>query len=191
MRLAIPFALLLMVPTSPYAQSRLIERIDVRNAGIYDVEIARTTDDKNLVGGKKNIVSNRRNLQVTATVPARVCVSFGFEYVLLGTPTGAEVPVRMVTRFPAVGVRNPETGVTTYHHETVVLRTIGHVHFRSYTLEKEWEVVPGIWTFELWYGDRKLADRSFTLSQSCGEECDQRHGMACGSAIAFATPLPE
>lgn len=189
MRLAIPFLLLLMAPTGPYAQSQLVERADVTRWGIYDVQIVGATADKNLAGGSMNVVAKRRHVRETTTIFARVCTSFGFEYVLVGAPNDAAVPIRMVTRFPGQGVHNPETGVTTYEHETLVRRTIGQIHFRSYTLENDWEVVPGVWTFELWHGDRKLVDRSFTLSRACGEECDRinRDGQACESRIALAS----
>jgi hypothetical protein len=79
----------------------------------------------------------------------------------------------MVTKFPSKGILNPETGKTVHRSEAVVHRAIGRTHFRSYTLDEPWAVVPGTWTFELWYRDRKLVEQSFTLVQPCSNDCDR------------------
>lgn len=194
MRLAITISVLvLMISTGLLAQAHHIDRVDITNLGRYDVEIAKTIDDKYLAGGRQNVVADRKNVELTATIAARLCVSFGFEYVLVGTPTNIDVPIRMVTRFPVAGVRNPETGLTTNRHEAIVLRTIGRLHFRSYTLENEWEVVPGTWTFELWDNDRKLVERSFVLTRNCDDNCDHvdRDRVACDRRIALAARSQE
>jgi hypothetical protein len=85
----------------------------------------------------------------------------------------------MVTKFPRAGLHDPQTNETIYRNETVVTRSIGKLHFRSYTLEEQWELVPGVWTFELWSHDRKLGEQSFTLIASDRPEpsrrsCDER-----------------
>lgn len=194
MRLAIPILLLLLtVSTKPLARPHHIDRVDVTNWGRYDLEIAKTIDAPHLAGRRQNLVVDRKNLELTATIAARLCVSFGFEYVLVGTPANVDVPIKMVTRFPAAGVRNPETGLMTHQHEAIVMRTIGQLHFRSYTLEKEWEVVPGTWTFELWDNDRKLVERSFILTRNCHDNCDHIDGdrVACDRRIALAARSQE
>ena len=189
MRLAIPITLLLLTASSKLlAQPHHIDRVDVTNWGRYDLEIAKAIDAPHLAGRRQNVVADRKNLELTATIAARPCVSFGFEYVLVGTPTNVDVPIKMVTHFPAAGVRNPETGLTTHRHEAIVMRKIGQLHFRSYTLEREWEVVPGTWTFELWDNDRKLVERSFMLTRNCDDNCDRTDGdqAACDRKIALA-----
>jgi hypothetical protein len=40
---------------------------------------------------------------------------------------------------------------------------IGTTQFRSYVLDNDWEVVPGVWIFQVWYQGRKLAEQKFTL----------------------------
>lgn len=189
MRLAIPISLLLLTVSSGLlAQPHHIDRVDIINWGRYDVEIAKTIDDRYLAGGRQNVVADRKNLELTATIAARLCVSFGLEYVLVGTPTNVDVPIKMVTRFPVGGVRNPDTGLVTHRHEAIVMRTIGQLHFRSYTLEREWEVVPGTWTFELWDNDRKLVERSFMLTRNCDDNCDRIDSdhAACDRKVALA-----
>ena len=40
---------------------------------------------------------------------------------------------------------------------------IGSVHWRGYGFDQRWEIVPGVWTIEIWQGDRKLLEHSFTI----------------------------
>jgi hypothetical protein len=134
-----------------------------------------------------------RHIESTSVIPARRCVSFGFEYLILGTPSGADIPIKMITRFPEQGLRNPETGKTTDRNETRVGRRVGQRHFRAYTLEQSWEVVLGTWTFELWYGDRKLAEQSFKLVDPCPEGCQEPvmpDESACERSLISIAPAP-
>lgn len=166
MRIVVAILTVLLGPCGVYAQSPVVQCAEVRNLGIYELEIEKEINDKNLAEGSWNVVTNIRNIRTTATVPAQLCTSFGFEYVILGAPRGAEVSLRMVTRFPNQGLYNPDTRLTTYGHETLVKRTIGKPHFRSYTIEKRWEAVLGVWTFELWYRGKKLLEQRFTLVEA-------------------------
>ena len=172
MRIAAALLLLLFAASSLHAQSLSVQGIDIKNRGIYEIEVQKKIDDKNLVGSHRTIVTNIKRLQTTTNIPARLCITFGLEYRIAGAPSGAEVPIKMVTRFPKQGLYNPDTKQTAYRDETLVNRTIGKAHFRSYTLENEWELVPGVWTFELWYQGRKLVEQSFSLVKPCAN-CDQ------------------
>jgi hypothetical protein len=35
--------------------------------------------------------------------------------------------------------------------------------FSGYDIDDSWELVPGVWTIQLWAGDQKFAEESFTL----------------------------
>lgn len=175
--------LLLTLPGSLHGQSRLVESVEIVGKGIYEVEIIRRIDSKDSLAGIRNVIGRARIVDRTTAVAARLCVSFGFKYVIRGAPAGAEVPLRMVTRFPAPGVRNPRTGVVSHVTEALVFRTIEQQHYRVYTFEEPWEIVPGIWTFEIWHQRQKLAQRSFSVSDAGARDC----GAACG-ASACATP---
>lgn len=173
----------LTVPHGLYGQSGVIESVKIGENGIYDVDIIGRIDSKDSPGGIRNVIGRASILDPTTAVAARPCVSFGFEYVIHGSPAGAEVSLRMVTRFPDPGIRNPKTGVVSYVTEVLVSRTLERQHYRVYTLEEPWEIVPGIWTFEIWHEHRKLAERSFSVSNAGARDC----GAAC-SARACAAP---
>ena len=35
----------------------------------------------------------------------------------------------------------------------------------GYGFDNAWEIVPGVWTEQIWYQDRMLAERTFTVSK--------------------------
>jgi hypothetical protein len=60
-------------------------------------------------------------------------------------------------------IHNPNND-NTYRPSVADFATvIGDVHWRGYAFDEPWEVVPGVWTIEIWQGDRKLLERSFTI----------------------------
>jgi len=180
-RIKAALLLLLFAPSSLHAQPPSVEGIDITNRGIYEIEVKKKIDDENLVGSYRDIVTNIRRIKTTTNIPARLCISFGLEYIIVGAPSGVEIPIKMVTRFPKQGLYNPDTKLTVHWNETVVNRTIGKAHFRSYTLDKEWEVVPGVWTFELWYQGRRLVEQMFNLVEPCANGCDKSQPQpGCG-----------
>lgn len=168
-------ALVIAFPSSAVPKAHMaVQGVAIGSHGIYEVAIVGTVDDRHLLGGVRNIVRRVKHLKDTTVIPALRCVTFGFEYFIHGSPSGVDIPIRMVTRFPEHGLRNPETGETTHRSETVLLRTLGQRHFRGYTLQRPWEVVFGTWTFELWHNNRKLAEQRFQLADPCQRGCQDK-----------------
>ena len=155
---------LILAPCCVSAQTLTVQRVIVVNPGIYELETKKRMAGENLGDRSWDAVRKLRYVQAATTVPARLCISFGFEYVIIGAPKGTEIPIKMVTNFPDAGLNNPETRKTTRRNETLVGRTIGTRFLRSYTFDKRWELVPGVWTFQLWHKDQKLAEQSFTVT---------------------------
>jgi Domain of unknown function (DUF3859) len=42
---------------------------------------------------------------------------------------------------------------------------IGAICLLGYGFDNAWEIVPGVWTEQIWYQDRMLAERTFTVSK--------------------------
>jgi hypothetical protein len=40
---------------------------------------------------------------------------------------------------------------------------MGKKTLHGYGFDKEWEIVPGAWVFELWYRDARLIKKTFTV----------------------------
>ena len=57
------------------------------------------------------------------------------------------------------------SGETFERNEYIEDKAVGETHLKGYTLDDDWEVVPGIWTLQVWFGDRMLAEKRFTLTK--------------------------
>ena len=72
--------------------------------------------------------------------------------------------IREIVRFPPPGLRDPGRGKSFAWFEYDRVTKIGSGAFSTYGFDYDWEKVPGTWTFEYWYGDRKLAEQAFTVA---------------------------
>ncbi|MFM9847367.1 MAG: DUF3859 domain-containing protein [Hyphomicrobiaceae bacterium] len=166
MKILLASLFLIFAPCCVSAQTLTVQRVIIINPGIYEVETNKRIAGENLEDRSWDVVRKFRYVQAATAVPARLCISFGFEYVIIGAPKGAEIPIKMVTKFPEAGLYDPQTRRITRKNSTLVGRTIGTRFLRSYTFDKRWELVPGIWTFQLWHKDEKLAEQSFAVTAS-------------------------
>lgn len=154
--------LLLLAALSGAAGAQTIDRIDIIEHGIYQTRTTRTEASPGTASGQLQMVTDIRLVEQTETIPARMGVDFGFRYKVYGAP-GATATLRMLTIPPAPGIHNPQTGNTTARGEYTTTVTSGDTKYKGYGFDHSWELVPGLWTFEIWEGDRKLASQSFKV----------------------------
>jgi hypothetical protein len=153
-----------LAATCLHAQSPQIERIDIFDVGIYCAETIDKIPEPNAPTGFRNVVSTYKFLKGTTKIPVQLGTRFGMRYTIVGNPSGATVPIRMVTRMPPPGVRDPKSGKTMQVSDYTLAGSLGANGYRDYQIEYDWEGVPGVWTFEFWDRDRKLVSQNFTLS---------------------------
>ena len=144
------------------AQAQTINRLEITDFGTYKVEPGNKR--KNAEGLKTTVTPGVEHLETTTTIPARIGISFGVRYKIVGEPDNAEVTLRKIISFPPPGLQ-PSRGKIVPQSESKVETTIGETVADLYTLEDSFELVPGVWTVELWDGERKLLTQSFTLEK--------------------------
>jgi len=92
---------------------------------------------------------------------------FGIEFRLDGAPAGDNLTLHAVFIFPPQGIRNPNTGDIMLAAKVVFPNMkIGALCVVGYGFDNAWEIIPGMWTEQIWYQDRMLAERSFTVSKA-------------------------
>jgi hypothetical protein len=145
-----------------FSRGAFVQKIVVLERGVYHAEAAGLSNAEKLTRPVYQVRSSRL-LSSTTLIPARQWVRFGARYMIVGTPIGAPVSLRMITRFPEAGVVDPETRVRTFYHEYTVTEALGSVSYRDYHFDHRWEIVPGRWTLEFWQGERKLGEQEFCV----------------------------
>ena len=163
MRIALAFALLL-VSHLAYAQTPQVTRVDVTEYGIYTADLVKAEPAPGSPAGTEKILTHMRLAAQTRTIPGAKGISFGYRFVLVGSPAGAIAPLHVVTIFPAA-MTNPATHQSSTRSEGDIGLSIGAIGYAGYSIDNDWEVLPGVWTFQIWFQGRKLAEQSFTVQK--------------------------
>jgi hypothetical protein len=180
-------AALFFLMSSPSAEAGSAEGAQVLWAGTYSAQIVGTVDQPATAMGKTNKLGSIRKLETTTTIRAKLGVSFGFEYALLGEPAGGQAPIEIVVILPDPGFLNPADGKRTRRERwRPSPSTLGGATIVGYQFEKDWEIIPGRWTFQIWQSDRKLGEQSFCVvveeappsSEKEGDKKDPCHSAA-------------
>ena len=148
------------------AQDMRVDRLELLDAGFYDVAKASVTGTTPAVDPVTGAVQELRNVTLSPAPPAtaaRVGVGFGVRFRSFGARDGERAMLRSVWKIPSPGIVNPNNGKTYLESAAEFATTIGSNHVRGYTFEQPWEIVPGTWTLEIWQGDRKLLEKSFEI----------------------------
>jgi hypothetical protein len=159
-----PLLALLLAAGAARAQTVEVDRLELIDSGIYKVE--RGTPEKTAQGLKADVAEAEKvePLESKVTIPAQIGTSFGVRYRIIGRPEGENIKLRRVVVFPPPGLQ-PSRGKRVPRDASVVPITMEKTNAFLYTLDDSFDLVPGIWTFELWYGDRNLLTQSFTLEK--------------------------
>jgi Domain of unknown function (DUF3859) len=155
--------LLLLLAGGAFAQTPKVERLEISDFGTYSVD--REAKGRDPHGVKLATGTNIQHQETKTAIPAQIGTSFGFRSKIIGEPEGAAVTLRKVIVFPAPGLQ-PTPGKRVTRDESTIEATIGETRADLYTLEDNFELVPGTWVVELWFGGRKLATESFTLERT-------------------------
>src|SRR5581483_10123861 len=91
-------AVLLLGHTGSSAGGPLVKRVSILERGIYAATSTGLTAAIGTLGAVQH-VRNVKLIESTTRIPARKLVRFGVRYVVHGVPRGAEVEIRMITRF--------------------------------------------------------------------------------------------
>jgi Domain of unknown function (DUF3859) len=178
---------LLLAAGAARGQTAEVDRLEVIDFGTYKAEPG--SKRKNANGLKTTVTPGVEHLETTAIIPARIGTSFGIRYKVVGDPDKAEVTLRKVISFPPPGLQ-PSRGKFVPQSESKVETMIGETVADLYTLEDIFELVPGVWTVELWDGDRKLLTQSFTLERPAAPPRPDAVVTPKTSPPPKATPAP-
>jgi len=135
----------------------------VHQYGVYRVVRGEMIKEEKAASGYRSEPKKIELVRQTSTIPARRGVTFGAWFALIGKTKGKTLRVRVVTRFPKGGVRNPETGKVFLTDEYTVKARIGKGLFHAYRLSQSWEVVEGEWSLELYHKGQRIGQRKFNV----------------------------
>ena len=137
-------------------------QIEFTDYGVYAVD--RKIHGRDSLGINTATGSNIRHTATLRTIPAQIGTTFGFQFRIVGKPYDAPIDLRGVVKFPSPGMTVPSSTTPVAQDQFKIQTKIGEPAYFSYTIEDSFELVPGVWTMEIWHGDRRLGAQTFTLT---------------------------
>ncbi|HXX04695.1 MAG TPA: DUF3859 domain-containing protein [Xanthobacteraceae bacterium] len=168
----VTLAACLLIVSLSAARAQVLQRIDITEYGVYTMETEKTAAAPGTASGTIEEVSGVDLVEATTVVPAQLGTAFGFRYKLIGQPK-ATVSLKNVTHIPAPGMRNPQTGNVTLTDVFFQERKIVSEYYRLFRFTEPWEIVPGLWTLEIWDGDRQLVSQGFLVQEPASSRHDR------------------
>jgi len=168
MKFVLSLLLLTLSCVSASAETPRIDRIEIVDYGVYSAHIDRQAAAPGTMAGEMNLLNNVEHAVTTRMITAQLGVHFGFRYTVVGGPEGTAVSLHHVTIIPNPGLNNPANHRRKTRNEYDLTSLIGEQSYTDYSFDNDWEIVPGIWTFQIWYGDRMLAEQKFTIVRRRG-----------------------
>ena len=139
-------AALVLFTGAAHAQTT-VSKVELHACGVYERKVEGREDDERSASGKRTIVQDQRLVEETTRIPVKVGVSFGCQVTLQGTPADGTAEFRAVLRLP----RGEASGSQAFR--------IGEAGYVGYTLRS---AERGPWILEIWVGERKLGEKTFT-----------------------------
>lgn len=114
------------------------------------------------ITGKTNAVSDATLIEKTTEIHASKGTSFGLGYMVLGQPDGAVVQFTCRCIHPTF--TDPVSGRSSTVEEWNSQAIIGRAAHLGYTFDDSWELVPGKWTIQVFYGATLVARKEFNVT---------------------------
>jgi len=102
-------------------------------------------------------------VEKTSTVIAQMGGGFGIRYRLTGLPRGTVGLLTIVIKYPAPGILADGGSVPFTEDEYTELVALSGNRFYTWSFDRRTDLVPGIWTFEVWVGGKKLCEQKFNV----------------------------
>jgi Domain of unknown function (DUF3859) len=161
--------LLAGAPAGAAAQAATVTGITVTHVGTYTGETTSTPaqSGQHSPTGTVGTGTDWHFVSDSPDVLGNIGTEFGIEFHIDGSTPGAAATLYAVFNFPPQGMRNPNTGDLTHSAKIAFPNLkVGAVAVIGYGFDNAWEIVPGEWTEQIWYQDRMLTERKFTVSKA-------------------------
>lgn len=99
----------------------------------------------------------------TDRIPATLGVQFGFRYKITGVTEINQADFKFVVTHPPIKNEKGEIEREYTVHESLTVHDGVVSETTGYSLDRPEELVPGVWTFEMWYHDHRLFSQSFAV----------------------------
>lgn len=155
--------LALLVFAAGTASAQQVKGVEVYEFGTYVATGSQYMHAPSDQGIKIEGHDSYTHLETTRTIAAQLGARFGFRYRVTGTQPGVYAPLKMVWKFPPPGIVGSDPAHPVELEVVDFEATSNDNYVITMSLESPSDLVPGIWTFEIWSGDTKLTEQTFEV----------------------------
>lgn len=149
------------IPSFSFASD--VDGIEIVEYGIYKAELIRVEIKDNGGAGTVSDSKNYSLVKQTVKIPVTINTRFGFFYIVKGRPKGESINLTIRVLYP--GIKNPKDNKIYYSEDFNLQAEILQKTYFGWHFYSEWELVPGEWNFQLFYKNRKLAEKKFYVTK--------------------------
>lgn len=146
----------------PRSYGAEVSGITINDYGIFELTLTSARPAPQTSQGVAKDVKKAVLKKQTDRIPAVKGSEFGVLFSITGSPPQALVTI--TTRLLTPGLQAPSAQGVRYVEEWENQHPIGTKNeYKGFGFEHDWELVPGVWTIQLFHRGRKLAEKSFTV----------------------------
>ena len=134
--------------------------IEIIDHGLYATSHERVEKAPDQIAGEREIVSNVRLIRKTRKFTAQIGRTFGFRY-RVRDPALAGATLTFRLKFPRL--TNPMTGISRTSQDVPQKVDVGTTRFEAYGFDHRWEIAEGVWTMQIRYKGKVLAEQRFLV----------------------------
>jgi len=144
--------------------------IEIIDSGLYQIEGSDDFKYKGLPGEQLHIQGEVKLIEKTEVIPAVIGNKLGFRYKIMGKDIGKNIELTIAMYYPEAGISDPNTGKVHRIDRYTIPAKIGDTNTTYYSLDAAWELVPGEWRREVWYGCNMLGGKTFKVVKAGAKE---------------------
>jgi hypothetical protein len=137
---------------------------EITQAGIYEAESVEQVNAPETTTGTTTTAKGLKLVKTTDIIPAKLGISFGFEYVLIGLEPNKDFQLKKIISHPKI--KKPDGSVSEGYEMMVTEKAdaFGTIKdISGYIFNHEYEIQPGEWKFTLMYDTAKVIEKTFTV----------------------------
>lgn len=129
--------------------------------GYMEITESKTINDSSISTGQRTEATATLTKSANRIELAENVV-FGFFFVLDGQPSNASAKMRVIWRYPDPGIKSGDKMKFSDEYDADIL--LNDKQWLYWNAGDIWRDVPtGIWTCELWYGERRITRQDFEV----------------------------
>lgn len=136
----------------------------ITQAGIYEAESIKNVKAAETTAGYTSNATGLKLVKTTDNIPAKLGITFGFEYVLIGLEPNKNFSLKKIISHPKI--TKPDGSVSEGYEMMITKQADAFGTLKDisgYIFSNDFEIQPGKWKFTMMYGNEKLVEKTFIV----------------------------